>query len=224
MISHDEQNGTYKYKYTFIVDLAPVCREDLVILPKPLSRLMGGIGPMVLVYKVSQFIHIVDIRTMRTYEIDKATFWKHQFKSVLGRDRLSEFIVLNIENIDTDLNESRAAVKNNFRQVQVEIARKEDFGVNDTTFVVNTHLGEILKFNDTVLAYDLTAANISDIEGYQQAHMNNQDVIIVRKTYPKMRKRQKQRLWKLKHFEQTDKDEEMAEEPEADEEEDTNKN
>lgn len=77
------------------------------------------------------------------------------FTAALGRDRLAEFIVLGIENIDNDFNSSRAALKQRFRQVQVEIARKEDFGVNDKTFVVNTHLGEILNFNDTVLAYDL---------------------------------------------------------------------
>jgi nonsense-mediated mRNA decay protein 3 len=88
-----------------------VCRDDLVILPKPLATSLGGIGPMVLVYKVSKFIHIVDIKTMQTFEIDKAAYWKDSFKAVLGRDRMSEFIVLNIENIDTDFNSSRAAMR-----------------------------------------------------------------------------------------------------------------
>lgn len=64
LISHDEQNGTYHYKYTFHVELAPICRDDLAILPKSLSQKMGGIGPMVLVYKITKFIHIVDIKTM----------------------------------------------------------------------------------------------------------------------------------------------------------------
>jgi len=53
LISHDEKNGTYHYKYTFIVELAPVCRDDLVLLPKSVSKKYGGIGPMVLVYKIS---------------------------------------------------------------------------------------------------------------------------------------------------------------------------
>jgi len=53
------------------VELAPVCRDDLVILPKPLAYALGGIGPMVLVYKISKFVHIVDIKTMQTFEIDK---------------------------------------------------------------------------------------------------------------------------------------------------------
>lgn len=33
LISHDEQNAIYNYKYTFFVELAPICRDDLVILP-----------------------------------------------------------------------------------------------------------------------------------------------------------------------------------------------
>lgn len=44
-----------------MVELAPVCREDLVLLPKQLAKELGGIGPLVLVYKISKFIHIVDI-------------------------------------------------------------------------------------------------------------------------------------------------------------------
>lgn len=66
---------------------------------------------MVLVYKISKFVHIVDIKTMQTFEIDKQRYWQDSFKAVLGRDRLSEFVVINIENIDNDLNSSRAAIK-----------------------------------------------------------------------------------------------------------------
>ena len=84
--------------------------------------------------------------------------------------------------------------------MQVEVARKEDFGVNDRTFIVNTHLGEILNFNDTVLAYDLEHAAKGEIDEFRASHENAPDVIIVRKTFPKLRKRQKNRYWKLKHL------------------------
>ena len=115
LISHEEQNSTYHYKYTFNVELAPICRDDLVILPKSISKNLGGIGPMVMVYKISKFVHIVDIKTMQTFEIDKASYWKNCFKSTLGRERMSEFVVMNIENVDTDFNNSRAAMRQKFR-------------------------------------------------------------------------------------------------------------
>lgn len=50
--------------------------------------------------------------------------------------------------------------------VQVEIARKEDFGQNDKTFIVNTHLGEFINFNDTVLGYDLNQITLTELEDY----------------------------------------------------------
>jgi hypothetical protein len=112
------------------------------------------------------------------------------------------------------------------RQVQVEVARKEDFGVNDRTFTVNTHLGEILKFNDTVLAYDMIQSATSSLDDHEKVDKYLPDVIIVKKTFPKYRKRQRNRIWKLKHFEdkveenrgevvaaggEVDEDEDMAE-------------
>jgi len=69
---------------------------------------------------------------------------------------------------------------------------------------VNTHLGEILNFNDTVLGYDMEHANVSELEGYKVKDLNLPDVILVKKTFPKLRKRQKRRFWKLKHFEDQD--------------------
>lgn len=75
LVSHEEQNSTYHYKYTFHAELAPVCRDDLVIMPKELSKKLGGIGPMVLVYKISKSVHILDVKTMQPFEIDRATYW-----------------------------------------------------------------------------------------------------------------------------------------------------
>ena len=43
--------------------------------------------------------------------------------------------------------------------------------------------------------------NISEIDGYKEMNLNLPDVILVKKTFPKLRKRQKKRFWKLKHYE-----------------------
>ena len=113
---------------------------------------------------------------------------------------MSEFVVINIENVDNDFNNSRAAMRQKFRQVQVEVMRKEDFGVNDKSYIVNSHLGNVLNFNDTILAYDLTQNQLSDIDEFAFTDQQLPDVVIVKKTYPKFRNRQKNRFWKLKHF------------------------
>ena len=88
------------------------------------------------------------------------------FTGLCSRERLTEFVVLNVEDTDMDVNASRAAIRQKFRMVQVELARVEDFGKNDRSFFVKTHLGEILNFNDHVLGYDLEKINLTEIEDF----------------------------------------------------------
>lgn len=70
LISQDFTNNTTNYKYSYLVDLAPLCKDDLVWIPKTLSRLLGGVGPLCVVYKVTTTICVVDVLTMKTCEID----------------------------------------------------------------------------------------------------------------------------------------------------------
>jgi hypothetical protein len=135
-------------------------------------------------------------------------YWKYKFRALCGRDRLSEFVVLNIDSVDHEVNVSRAAAKQRFKMVQVEVARAADFGHNDKTFIVNTHLGETLNYNDTVLGFDLDAINLMQLDDLDH-EIQVPPVVLVKKTYPRFRKKQKHRLWKLKHLEKdADADEE----------------
>lgn len=77
LISQDIRNNHYSYKHSISIEIAAICRDDLAVLSKPLSTLLGGIGPMVLVYKISTFVNIVDVFTMQTYEIDQQVYWKY---------------------------------------------------------------------------------------------------------------------------------------------------
>jgi nonsense-mediated mRNA decay protein 3 len=204
LISHDEQSGDSKYKYSNMLELAPICKDDLVILPIKLQKVLGGIGPLVLVYRVTTAVHIVDVHTMRTHEIDSTHYWKYMFKALCTRDRLTKFIVLNVEEVEFDVNTSRAAARNKFKMVRLEIAREREFGVNDRTFIVNTHLGEHINYNDTVMGYDLAECTAMELEEYELDVKKNRhqlpDVVIVKKCYARVKKRQNQRIWKLKQL------------------------
>ena len=195
LVSHDEQSGDSKYKYSNILELAPICKEDLVILPPNLRKAYGGIGPLILVYKITTSIHIVDVHTMQTHEIDTSNYWKYMFKALCTRDRLSKFIVLNHDEVEFDVNTSRAAAKQKFRMVRLEVARESDFGVNDKTFIVNTHLGQFINIMDTVWGYDLAQITLTDLDDYEADPKKNKhelpDIVIVKKAYPKVSKRQR---------------------------------
>jgi len=105
----------------------------------------------VLVYKVTQHIHLVDVMTMEVQFIDSALYYKHMFKGIMSRKQLTEFIVIGIDTPEFDPNESKAAKRERFRFVQVELVRASDFGQNGKSYLVYTHLGEVLNYNDSVL-------------------------------------------------------------------------
>ncbi|PWA39680.1 NMD3-like protein [Artemisia annua] len=46
LVSQDQKSNTYNYKYTFSVEICPICREDLICLPPKLSASLGNIGPV----------------------------------------------------------------------------------------------------------------------------------------------------------------------------------
>lgn len=75
LVSHDTHNNTYNYKYTFSVEIAPVCRDDLVCLPPKVYSSLGGIGPVVLCTKVTNQIVLTDPRTLQTAVADAKQFW-----------------------------------------------------------------------------------------------------------------------------------------------------
>jgi hypothetical protein len=61
--------------------------------------------------------------------------------------------------------------------------KESDFGENDQSYHVITHLGNILQAGDLVLGYDL-AHSVRNVELFENLPYAYPDVILVRKTYP----------------------------------------
>ncbi|XP_057300825.1 LOW QUALITY PROTEIN: 60S ribosomal export protein NMD3-like [Hydractinia symbiolongicarpus] len=60
LISHDIHNNSYNYKNTFSVELASVCKNDIVCLPIKVARSLGNISQISVCYKVTSNLHLVD--------------------------------------------------------------------------------------------------------------------------------------------------------------------
>jgi hypothetical protein len=88
LVSHDQHSSTYVYKHTVVLDLVPVCKDDLVFLPSKLANVIGGISPLCIVHRVSTYIYVVDPTTLQTAEISGEKYWKYPFTPVLVRRRL----------------------------------------------------------------------------------------------------------------------------------------
>lgn len=188
LVSENLHNATANLQTTYSIELSPVCRDDLLILPPKLAQSSGNISPIVLCARTTAIIHVVDPRSGQKAEISADKYWKMPFLPLETSPSMTEFIVLDVE----PLAEHEYRNKGQQQQQQdakfviadVEIARASDFGVNDTTFIIRSHLGALLQAGDSVKGYDLTTSNFGTRHTYSLKE-ELPDVVLVRKVFPR---------------------------------------
>lgn len=194
LVSHDGKSNHYNYKYTFSVEICPICKDDLVCLPRKVAVGFGNIGPLVLCTRVSNSLLLLDPQTLRSAFVDATQYWRAPYKSLLSSKQLVEYVVLDVEKEHMQGGGGKVTL------AQVQIARVSDFGKNDLIFTVKTHLGHLLNPGDYALGYDLYGANMNDFELDKYKSLVLPEVVLVKKSYEEKRqkKRGKPRPWKLK--------------------------
>ncbi|KAK5121801.1 ribosome-binding protein [Meristemomyces frigidus] len=196
LISQDVHTSTKSYKFTFSCELVPICKDDLVALPIKLAKQIGNISPLTLCYRVGTAVNLLDPNTMQVSDLSTPIYWRAPFPPLADVQDLVEFIVMDIEPLGQQ--------QGRFLFAEATIARASDLGVNDTTYLVRTHLGAILHPGDSVKGYHLsgTQFNNDNFEAIQESKQYSgtiPDVVLVKKVYPARRKN-KSRNWKLKRM------------------------
>ncbi len=210
LVSHDIHTSNYNYKYTFSVELAPVCKDDLVCLPPKVATSHGGIGPVVLCTRVTNALTMIDPKTLQVATVEAPMYWRMPFKAMMSGKQLTEFIVLDIEPATA----KGCHQHGKLRLAECVVARLSDFGANDQTFMAYTHLGHVLHPGDHALGYDVANANLVDgnLDTAEQKGYQLMDVVLVRKSYDEKRRRRRakgvSRGWKLKRMDMELEDEE----------------
>ncbi|KAI8378023.1 NMD3 family-domain-containing protein [Radiomyces spectabilis] len=189
LISMDIHTSTSNYKFTYSVEIVPICRDDLVCIPKKLANSMGSLSQLLLCTRVSNSIQLMDVNTMIHGELPSSVYWRNPFPSLASVKTMIEYTVLDVELL--------GPTKGKLALADVHVARSSDFGRNDDISIVRSHLGAILNPGDTVLGYDLARSNYNNDEFDKMNRHDLPDVILVRKSYPARRKKNKARNWKL---------------------------
>ncbi|KAF7331572.1 60S ribosomal export protein NMD3 [Mycena kentingensis (nom. inval.)] len=209
LLSSDTHSNTANYKFTYSVEIAPVCKDDLVCIPPKLARAMSNIHPLTLCVRVGNSLQLLDPMTLQTADLSTTSYWRTPFESLATVSDLVEFTVLDIEP------DGRARGK--FLMADAQVALAGAFRAHDADammldaydeyassgraaqiFHTRTHLGAILQPGDTALGFHLTNANFNsaDYAGLKAEHLP--DVILVKKAYPNRRKKSKPRAWRLR--------------------------
>lgn len=206
LITQDDHNNVKKYKFTQFVEVSPVCKHDLTFLPPKLCQTLGGVSPLVLCFRTSSMLHLIDPLSLKIVTVSAVQFFRHPFKPVLTQENLTKYVVLDIEKGETGNKQNRQGADNNrVNLAEVTLARDSDFGVNDIQFQCVTHLGHILNCGDMVQGYDLTNANLAD-DDLKRIKGDLPEVILVKKYYERTAKRRNRRKWKIKKMNITESD------------------
>jgi len=203
------------FKYTFLAEMVPICKDDVVVLHDPNQRqAFGGCSPLLLCLRVASHLLFLDPMTCKLVEMSAKDYWRNPFKTVFNNKLLSEFVIINVEKVDspqyqssfrpnevTDLrafNKQSIAMSSKLSLAKVTCVRSSDLGNNDQQFECLTHLGHILKPGDEVLGYDPSASTF--IEHVKIKAHQVPELILVRKHYPHRKNRTKQRKFELKRM------------------------
>jgi nonsense-mediated mRNA decay protein 3 len=191
LISHDIHTSTKQYKFTFSVEIVPICKNDLVALPIKLAKSAGNISPLALCYRVGTSINLLDPTTLQTADVSTKQFWNTPFSPLADAQELVEFIVLDIDPLGQE--------RGNMLLAEATVSLASDM---DTTYYVRTHLGGVLHPGDSVLGFHLTGSNFNNpqleaIEASKQYSSTIPDAILVKKYYAH---KQKSRHWKVRRM------------------------
>ncbi|KAI0131833.1 NMD3 family-domain-containing protein [Xylariales sp. AK1849] len=196
LISQDSHTAVKSYKFSFAVEIIPICKDDLVALPIKLAKQIGNISPLVLCHRIGTSINIMDPNTLQTSDISSPIYWRVPFGSLTEAQDLVEFIIMDIEPL--------GPTKNKWVLAEAQVAKASDLGVNDKTYYVRTHLGHQLHAGDSAMGYMLTGTNFNNeqLEAIEESNTYSStipDVVLVKKHYPN-RRRNRKRHWKVKRM------------------------
>lgn len=191
LISHDSRSNIYNYKYTFAVDIVPICKDDIVCLPEATSKALGGIGRLCICTRVTHNIYLINPFNLKSSEMNATIYFRQPFNPVTNSMRLTEYMVMDVDQLNKRTVDKSAEddseTGGKYSLADVWIVKSSEVGSNDTEIHCKTHLGNLLNPGDSVLGFDLRNSNLNntELEAYQEVNGDRiPDVIIMKKHYP----------------------------------------
>ncbi|KIM70819.1 hypothetical protein SCLCIDRAFT_1206981 [Scleroderma citrinum Foug A] len=208
LLSTDTHSNTANYKFTYSVEIAPICKDDLVCIPPKQARSLSNISPLTICTRVGASFQLLDVSTLKSVEVSGQVYWRAPFSSLAGMGDLVEFTVLDIDPVGTTrgrlvLADAQVALAGAFRSQaslndgEVEMDYETAAG-RTQIFHTRTHLGGILQPGDAAMGYYLTSSNFNSDDFATLQADRIPDIVLVKKAYPNRRKKGKPRSWKLR--------------------------
>jgi nonsense-mediated mRNA decay protein 3 len=170
-------------------------------LNQKLANQLGGCGKLLLCTKVASVIQFIDVINLKVVEITGSQYFQYEQELMIvpSKENLREFMVFDVE-MPESKNQNSSFIGTKFKSSTAMVGRVSDW----ENFEVKTHMGDVLNEGSSVLAYDMTSINLTG-DNDDLSHLGNiPEIIIVKKIYPE-KKKNKKKVFKLKHLQKQEK-------------------
>ena len=101
-ISTDTRAGKSRFELVFAVEVVPLARHDLVLLPSNMKLKNCSTSEVFLVAKVASSIHFINPVTMKLEELQPSKYFAKEnlIRVLMSPDELVRFVILDIEPIN----------------------------------------------------------------------------------------------------------------------------
>ena len=185
LVSHNVNNDTYNCRSTISVDVVPICRDNVVVLPRQAAHQMGGMSQVVVVRKISRLIHFIDPDTCQIGDMSATTYFNNPFIPIACSKDLKEFTVMDVQPISFEERKNfsgQGKVSSKHRLADVWVVKSCELGLSeDDGTHCRTFLGDDLDIGDTVLGLDLRNVNVNNPELEKMSKDKIPDVVLVKK-------------------------------------------
>jgi nonsense-mediated mRNA decay protein 3 len=209
LIGTDDKSNISNYKYTSLVEICPLCKDDLLHLPIKMARKLGSISRLVLVKNITNVIHLIDPLTGQMAQMSSEAYWCEPIRPLItaARSRMTRYIVLGKEPVFLRTNVSKRMTnrKQRTKLACVTLAREDDMGVNNHQYEEQSHMGYLMKAGDVCVGYDLKETQfVSDEAESLRSELKLPNVVILRKLYGAVAAGEtnavKRRMWRLQRL------------------------
>ncbi len=97
MVSQDKRANTKHMELTVLLEVVPVSKHDLVVLPRGLS---GSRPVLLLCHKRSSNLHLISPQTLQRVELNAAKYFATPFTPLLKVKDLVEYVVMDVTPVD----------------------------------------------------------------------------------------------------------------------------
>jgi len=161
-------------------------------------------GPLVFCLRITQTIQLIDFQTLDYVELQREQYWRDPFAPLSDKLPLKEYMVMEVEPRTPPKTAGVKSKKHELSQLWIVPTDKLGSADQSNWLFVSTHLGKLFNTGDLCMGFDVVNSNVSEINWDAYRYKTHQDklpdVIIIRKSYGSIWKRNKKRTWNVKRL------------------------